>query len=77
MKFIMSFMFIGIIVLSCKKEQQTENTINTDSIITDTVNTDTAGTTPAPMPSDTVRTDTTALKNSDTAQTAKTRTQKK
>lgn len=73
----MSFMFIGIIFLSCKKEQQTENTINTDSVIADTVITDTAGTTPAPMLSDTVRMDTTALKNSDTAQTAKARAQKK
>lgn len=65
MKFIMSFMLIGLLILSCKKETQTQ-TSTTDSISADTVSVDTAtnaSPTPVPLPSDTVRTDSTAAKN--------------
>ncbi|WP_312303564.1 hypothetical protein [Chryseobacterium sp.] len=74
MKFIISAAIIGLVVLSCKKET-TEKTVTTDSIITDTMRTDTATAitpAPAPLPSDTVRTDSTSSKKSqDTANTMK------
>ncbi|PKF76190.1 hypothetical protein [Chryseobacterium sp. PMSZPI] len=50
MKLTMSLMFIGVFVLSCKKEVRTERSVTTDSIIMDTVRTDTT-THAAPMPS--------------------------
>ncbi|REC45454.1 hypothetical protein [Chryseobacterium pennipullorum] len=56
MKFIMSLMLIGFVVLSCKKETKSETSITTDSIITDSVKVDTAVTS-SPMPADTMRTD--------------------
>lgn len=53
----MSFMLIGFLALSCKKETRTEqSTITTDTIIADTMRADT--TNPAvssPLPSDTLR----------------------
>lgn len=74
MKFIISAAILGLVVLSCKKER-TERTVITDSIITDTMRTDTATAitpVPAPLPSDTMRTDSTSSgKNKDTTKTPK------
>ncbi|HCN50049.1 MAG TPA: hypothetical protein DIT10_13340 [Chryseobacterium sp.] len=74
MKLIISAAIIGLVVLSCKKER-TEKTITTDSIITDTMRTDTATVitpVPAPLPSDTMRTDSISSKKyQDTAKTPK------
>lgn len=71
MKLIISAAIIGLVVLSCKKER-TKKTI---SIITDTMRTDTATVitpVPAPLPSDTMRTDSISSKKyQDTAKTPK------
>lgn len=77
MKFIKSTLLIGLIVVSCKKEQKIERTVTTDSIIADTIKTDTtivAPPAPVPVPADTLRTDSTSSKKrQDTAKTKKTR----
>ncbi|SMO45095.1 hypothetical protein SAMN06265171_101925 [Chryseobacterium rhizoplanae] len=76
MKFIMSSLLIGLIVLSCKKESKTEIS-TTDSIVTNTVRTDTISTV-TPLPSDTIRIDTVSSKNKmDTVRSHKNTTTKK
>lgn len=80
MKFIMSILLMGVIVLSCKKENRTETSVTTDSVIADTMRTDTvSNVTPmAPVPSDTMRTDTvSAKKSADTARTPNNKSPKK
>ncbi|MEF9478346.1 hypothetical protein ACR1PO_17790 [Chryseobacterium sp. RRHN12] len=79
MKFIMSILLMGVIVLSCKKER-TETSVTTDSVIADTMRADTvSNVTPmAPVPSDTMRTDTVSTKKStDTARTPNNKSPKK
>lgn len=80
MKLIMSFMLIGFLALSCKKETRTEqSTITTDTIIADTMRADT--TNPAvssPLPSDTLRTkDSISTNKRDTARTTSDANRKK
>lgn len=68
MKFTMLIMLIGLLTIGCKKEPRTERPLTTDSIIADTMRTDTVPhIAPAPMPSDSIRTDSlSSPKNKDT-----------
>jgi hypothetical protein len=77
MKFIMSSLLIGIIVLSCKKESKTETNVTTDTVIADTMRTDSVSTV-NPMPTDTIHRDTVSSKKlTDTTGAYKNKTQKK
>ncbi|KYH07312.1 MULTISPECIES: hypothetical protein [Chryseobacterium] len=61
MKFIMSSLLIGFIVLSCKKESRTETHVATDTIIADTIRTNSVSPV-SPIPSDTIHRDTVSSK---------------
>lgn len=69
MKFAISLMLLGLIVLSCRKETKV-NTTTSDSVITDTIPSDTVVTAPTPMPSDTLgRADSASTNRMDTVKT--------
>ncbi|WP_419488852.1 hypothetical protein [Chryseobacterium bernardetii] len=66
MKLIMSFMLIGFLALSCKKETRTEQSTSTDTIIADSMRTDKAANhqpMSSPLPSDTLNKDSTSSMN--------------
>ncbi|MGR3857701.1 hypothetical protein [Chryseobacterium indologenes] len=77
MKFIMSSLLIGLMVLSCKKESKTETNVTTDTVIADTIRTDSVSSV-NPIPSDTIQSDTVSSKKlTDTTGTYKNKNPKK